>query len=265
MFLPPDFDHGRCYPLIDCIYPGPQAIWQPQSFTSYHAALARQFAELGFVTVMFDTRGVPSRSRAFHQAGYGELLEPQLADHCAVMRQLWERHAFIDKNRIGIVGASAGGAAAARAMFDYGDTFKVGVSVCGNHDASVGGAGWSDKYRGPGARDAWIQQSNCSVAHKLEGKLLLIASDMDENVLVSSTLALVDALIRANKDFDLLIVPNAGHEVPFIGYVLRRVWDYFVRHLLHETPPENFELTWEPHEWARMMRGAIKEFHTATY
>jgi dipeptidyl-peptidase 4 len=260
LFFPSDFDERRRYPLIDYIYPGPQFAWQPQSFGSSWTALASTLAELGFVTLMLDTRGMPFRNRALHQIGYGELLEPQLADHAAVVRQLCERYPFLDGDRVGMIGMSGGGLATARALFDYGAIFKVGVAVCGNHDSSNYSTIWSDKYRGPGDRESWVEQANHAAAHKLSGKLLLISGDMDENVHVSQTLSLVDALIRANRDFDLLIVPNQGHHVLMTsGYAQRRAWDYFVRHLLGTTPPPHFEITFEPHELARREVNWLRE------
>jgi dipeptidyl aminopeptidase/acylaminoacyl peptidase len=262
MFFPSDFAESGRYPLIDCIYPGPQRTQQPQTFASVmFSAQARALAELGFLTVAFDTRGMPIRDRAFHQVGYGHLLEPQLADHVAVVRQLCQQYAFIDAERVGIVGDSGGGAATARALFDYGDVFKVGVAACGNHDSSRYATIWSDKYRGPGSGDtAYAGQANSAVAGKLQGNLLLISGDMDENVHVSQTLTLVDALIRANMDFDLLIVPNAGHAVLVAhGYTQRRTWDYFTRHLLGKTPPQNFALDFQPHELTRFWKVVLRE------
>lgn len=259
MFLPPGFDRSRRYPLIDYIYPGPQVSHQPQSFRSMNAALARSLAELGFVIIMLDTRAMPLASRAFQQAGEGNLLEPQLCDHASVVRDLCSRMPFIDASRIGIVGHSAGGAAAARAMFDYGDTFHVGVAVSGNHEPAQYAAVWADKYCGLDSACRAAQQGNGHAAHKLQGKLLLITGDMDENVQINQTLALVESLIRANRDFELLIVPNADHNVLMThGYAQRRVWDYFVRNLLGEVPPADFEVRFSSHEierlWARSMQ-----------
>lgn len=255
MFLPTDFDESKCYPLIDYIYPGPQKAQQPQAYMALGAAQALSLAELGFVTIMLDTRGAPVGSRAFHQAGYGELLEPQLADHAAAVRELCARHSFIDADRIGMLGWSGGGHATARALFDYGDLFKVGVAVCGDHDPSAYAAFWSDKYRGPGMPEDFARQANAAVAGKLTGKLLLISGDMDDNVHPAQTLGLVDALIRANKDFDLLIVPNEDHYVlTTSGYAQRRVWDYFVTHLMRRDPPREFELRFSAHEIARFHR-----------
>jgi dipeptidyl-peptidase-4 len=261
MFLPPNFDESRQYPLIDCIYPGPQRSHQPQSFHAVSSALPNALAELGFITVMFDTRGMPICSRALHQVGYGALLEPQLADHVSVVRQLCERLSFIDGDRVGMIGWSGGGFATARALFDCGEIFKVGVAACGNHDPRFYTAMWSDKYRGAHGGETWGGQASGASAHKLNGKLLLISGDMDENVHVSHTLSLADALIRANKDFDLLIVPNADHNVLIVnGYVQRRVWDYFVRNLLGETPPQNFEIKFEPRELARLEKRLAREY-----
>lgn len=260
MFVPSDFNPANRYPLVDYIYPGPQIAWQPQSFATVFGAQARALAELGFVTFMLDTRGMPFRDRAFHQAGYGQMLEPQLSDHAAVVRQLGAQCPFIDAGRVGIFGQSGGGLAAARAVFDYGDIFKVAVAVCGNHDNSLLTAMWSDKYRGPGDPKAWAAQENAAAAGKLEGRLMLVSGEMDEVVHVGHTLCLVDALIRANRDFDLLIVPGEGHGVLFTsGYVQRRMWDYFVRHLLDEEPPRNFELRLEPREIARAERVSARE------
>lgn len=263
MFFPSDFDENLQYPLIDDIYPGPQVAHQPQCFGLITSASARALAELGFVTIMLDSRCMPVGSRAFHQVGYGTLLSLQLADHATVVRQLCRQHSFLDPQRIGIIGWSGGGAAAARALFDHGEVFTVGVSVCGNHDADLYLASWSDKYRGPPDERGWIEEPNAARAHRLKGHLLLISGDMDENVHVSQTLTVVDALVRANRDFDLLIIPNADHRVMLTnGYALRRAWDYFVHHLLHETPPTDFEIRFEPHElswWSRTVAREIRQ------
>jgi dipeptidyl aminopeptidase/acylaminoacyl peptidase len=261
LFVPSDFDERRQYPLVDYIYPGPQTMVQPQAYRSVNAGQAVALAELGFVTMMLDSRCLPFRSRALHQAGYGELLEPQLADHAAVVRQLCQRHRFLDGTRVGIFGSSGGGYATAKALFDYGDLFKVGVSVCGNHDNRYNIAFWSEKYCGPGDPASCATKTSGAAAHRLNGKLLLISGDMDENVHLSHTLGLVDALIRANRDFDLLVVPNEGHHLLLTnGYVQRRVFDYFVHHLLGETPPRDFDIRFEQYELARMRKQWVWEW-----
>jgi dipeptidyl aminopeptidase/acylaminoacyl peptidase len=119
---------------------------------------------------------------------------------------------------------------------------------------------WLDKYRGPPDRTRWAAEVSHAVVHKIKGRLLLISGDMDESVPVSHTLTLADALIRASKDFDLLIVPNAGHDVLMThGYAQRRAWDHFVRHLLGATPPSNFEIRFELHEQARFAKSSMRE------
>lgn len=249
LFFPSDFDKSANYPLIDYIYPGPQLTQNPQMYGSINAAQAKCLAELGFVVLMLDTRGVPFRQRSVRQAGYGGLLEPQLSDHAAAVWQLCENHTFIDRERIGIVGFSGGGYAAASAMLEYPGIFKVGVSICGNHNNRAYHTSWSDKYLGPVDPDRVPGISRD--VNKLSGKLLLISGDMDENVLPSHSLALASALIQENKDFDLLLVPNEGHLLWMTnGYVQRRVWDYFVKHLLNLVPPTEFRVQHSLYEQA---------------
>lgn len=241
MFIPTNMIANGRLPLIDYIYPGPQIAWRPQGTGSVNACQCRALAALGFVTFMVDTRGMPWRSRALHQIGYPSLLEPQLADHAAVARQLVAQNDFIDARRIGVFGMSGGGGATARAMFDYSDVFNAGVSVCGNHNPTIGTASFGERYQG--AADASREYPlNKDVAHKLVGKLMLMTGGMDENVQPSHTFELADALIRANKDFDLVVVPSGGHDLlPTCGYAQRRMWDFFVRSLRDEVPPV-FEL-----------------------
>lgn len=246
MFLPSDFDPGRRYPLVDYVYPGPRIPWKPQCYGTMRGADAMAIAELGFVVIMLDTRGVPLRGRSFHQAGYPSLFEPQLADHAAVVRQLGDRESFIDRTQVGVIGWSAGAAAAVRAMCGYAEIFKVGVAACGNYDTDCYYSSWSDKYQG---RAGNLRESNRDLAHRLSGQLLLISGDMDENVHVSQTLKFVDSLIQENKEFSLLIVPNAGHEVLSVsGYALRKAWDHLVRHLQGEKIPTPFEVKFSAEE-----------------
>jgi dipeptidyl-peptidase 4 len=257
LFFPSDFDETQIYPLIDYCYPGPQSAWLPRTFRSLNAAQAQTLAELGFVTMMLDSRGLPLRSRAFHHAGYGSLFEPQLRDHAAVIEQVCARHSFLDRQRVGVIGQSAGGYLAARAMLDYPETFKVGVSICGNHDPRYYASMWMEKYVGGDNNELWKTQANTCAAYKLQGKLFLITGEMDENVHPSHTLALAAALMKINKDFELLIVPNEGHGVLMTNpYVQRRIWDYFVRNLLGETPMAEYELKYKLHDieaWGKVL------------
>lgn len=260
MFVPSDFDERRRYPIVDYVYPGPQVAQQPQSYRSLAAAPAMALAELGFVTLMLDTRGMPHRSRALHQVGYGALLEPQLSDHAAVVRHLCDTYSFLDRDRVGIFGQSAGGAAAVRALCDHGELFKVGVAACGNYNSNHYSSHWSDKYRGEGETEKWRGEAVCSLAHKLSRPLLIISGDMDENVLMSQTLCLANGLIAANRDFDLVIIPNQGHEVLLTsGYAQRRMWDFFIRHLLQQTPPDQFEIAYSAYELNRYAKRSRDE------
>jgi dienelactone hydrolase len=257
MFCPSDLDKGLSCPLIVYIYPGPGVGQSPQSYLSVRATHCRALAELGFVSIMLDTRRMAFRERALHQVGYGGFLEPQLADHAAVVRQLCERYDFIDESRVGIFGSSAGGQATARAMFDYGDLFKVGVSVCGPHDSRQGSF-WADRTIGPIELDR--EDWNVDVAHKLQGKLLLIHGELDARVHIFHMMSLAAALIRSNRDFDLLIVPNEAHDVLQIsGYAQRRLWDYFVHHLLGEQPPKDFEVKMDARATERGIRRGLLE------
>lgn len=243
MYLPSDFSEDQSYPVVDFIYPGPQQSPYVRRFPSGTSVLLQSVAELGMVGVVIESRGAPGRTRAFHQAGRGHLTEPQLSDHVAVLKQLCDRHSFLEPDRIGIFGQSGGGYATARALFDYPDVFKAGVSVCGNHDSRNYIAYWLNKYGGRPGTPERDEQANTALAGKLQGDLFLIHGDMDENVHVGHTLALSAALIAAGKPFDQLIVPNAGHGVLMeSAYVVQRLWDYFARHLLGAAPPADFVL-----------------------
>ena len=186
--------------------------------------------------------GTPWRSKRFHAAYYGNMGDNTLPDQVAGMKELASRYPWIDIDRAGIYGHSGGGFATAAAMFRYPDFFKVGVSQAGNHDNRVYEDDWAEKWQGLLEKNAdgttnYDNQANQLVAHQLKGKLLLAHGSMDNNVPFYSTLLVVDALIKANKDFDLIIFPNRGHGFGNEPYMVRRRWDYFVRHLLGAEPP----------------------------
>jgi dipeptidyl-peptidase-4 len=242
LFRPTNFDPKKKYPIINRIYPGPQT----GSVGSRQFAAARgdaqSLAELGFVVVMIDGMGTPWRSKRFHAAYYGNMGDNTLPDQVAGMKELATRYSWIDIERAGITGHSGGGFATAAAMFRYPDFFKVGVSQAGNHDNRVYEDDWAEKWQGlleknPDGTTNYDNQANQLVAHQLKGKLLLAHGSMDSNVPYYSTLLVVDALIKANKDFDLIIFPNRGHGFGNEPYMMRRRWDYFVQHLLGVEPP----------------------------
>jgi dipeptidyl aminopeptidase/acylaminoacyl peptidase len=245
MYTPSRLDSAARYPIVDYIYPGPQSgSVGPRSFTparSDHQALA----ELGFIVVAIDGMGTPGRSKAFHDTYYGRMGDNTLPDQVTGIRQLAARYPWIDLDRVGIWGHSGGGFAAAGAMLRYPDFFKVGIAESGNHDNRNYEDDWGERYQGLLVRgddgDNYAAEANQTHAANLKGKLLLAHGGMDANVPPYNTYLVVDALIKANKDFDLLIFPNAGHGYGRDSqYMMRRRWDYFVRHLLGAEPPKEF-------------------------
>jgi dipeptidyl-peptidase-4 len=163
------------------------------------------------------------------------------------MKELAQKNPWIDIERVGIYGHSGGGFITADAMFRYPDFFKVGISEAGNHDNRVYEDDWAEKWQGllekkPDGTTNYDNQANQLIGKNLKGKLLLAHGTMDANVPPNSTLLVVDALIKANKDFDLLMLPNRGHGFGNEAYMVRRRWDYFVRYLMGAEPPREYEL-----------------------
>jgi len=247
MFTPTMLDTSKTYPIVNYIYPGP---WGSsvgsRNFTparSDHQALA----ELGFVVVAIDGMGTEWRSKAFADAYYGNMGDNTLPDQIAGMRELAKRYPYIDIDRAGIWGHSGGGFATAAAMFRHPDFFKVGVSQAGNHDNRNYEDDWGERFQGlltkDGARDSYESQANQLVAANLKGKLLLAHGAMDNNVPIYNTYLVVDALIKANKDFDLIVYPHQRHGFGVDNnYMMRRRWDYFVKHLLGAEPPQEYQI-----------------------
>jgi dipeptidyl aminopeptidase/acylaminoacyl peptidase len=248
LFKPTNFDAAKRYPIIDHVYPGPQTgSCGSRSFLAAHKDM-ESLAELGFIVVCIDGMGTPGRSKSFHDALYGDLADNTIPDQVAGIKELAAKYSWIDAERIGIYGHSGGGAAAAAAMFRAPDFFKVGVSESGNHDNRVYEDDWAEKWLGLLKKNAdgttnYDSQANENFAKNLKGRLLLIHGTMDDNVPPNDTLLVVDALIKANKDFDLLMIPNAKHGYAEAApYVTRRRWDYFVRHLAEGVPPVEYQM-----------------------
>ena len=242
MYRPTNFDPSRKYPIINHIYPGPQTGSVGSRQFSAARGDSQALAELGFIVVEIDGMGTPWRSKRFHAAYYGNMGDNTLPDQVAGMKELAARFPWIDIDRAGIWGHSGGGFATASGMFRYPDFFKVGVSEAGNHDNRVYEDDWAEKWQGLLEKKAdgttnYDNQANQLVAQNLKGKLLLAHGTMDNNVPFYNTLLVVDALIKANKDFDLIILPNRGHGFGNEPYMVRRRWDYFVRNLLGVEPP----------------------------
>lgn len=241
MWYPSDFDPTRSYPIVEQIYTGPHSFHVPKTFGEFRTHQSQAMAELGFIVVMVDGRGTGRRSRAFRNYSY-ENLGGVYGDHVAAIRQLAERHTYLDTSRVGIFGHSAGGYDSAHAILTHPDFYKVAVSSSGNHSHRMDKAWWNELWMGYPAGEHYESQSNMAAADQLEGDLLLVHGELDENVPPTATMKLVDALIEANEDFDLLILPGEDHGMRDNPYFIRRRWDYFVKHLADETPPEEFQI-----------------------
>jgi dipeptidyl-peptidase-4 len=247
LYVPTKLDPTKKYPIVNHIYPGPQTGSVGGRGFSPARGDAQALAELGFVVVEIDGMGTPWRSKSFHDAYYGRMGDNTLPDQVAGMKELARRFPWIDIDRAGIYGHSGGGFAAADAMFRYPDFFKVGISEAGNHDNRVYEDDWGERYqgllvRGPDGSDNYAPEANQLLARNLKGKLLLAHGTLDDNVPPNNTLLVVDALIKANKDFDLLLLPNRRHGFGNESYMVRRRWDYFVKYLLGVEPPREYLL-----------------------
>lgn len=249
MFTPTKMDPSKKYPVIDYIYPGPQGgsvgSWSFIASRSDHQALA----ELGFIVVVLEGTSNPLRSKSFHDMSYGNMAENTLADQVSGIRQLSNQYAYMDTSRVGIWGHSGGGFATAAAMFRYPDFFKVGISESGNHDNRNYEDDWGERYIGlltptPGGKDNYDAQANQVYAGNLKGKLMLAHGLMDDNVPPYNTLLVIEALEKANKDYDLVVFPNSRHGYgAYTLYMMRRRWDYFVRNLAGKQPPKEYKIS----------------------
>lgn len=241
---PSNFDPSKSYPIIEANYSGPQTVRTPLSFAD--GSGSRQFwqdqaiAELGFVVVTVDGLGMAFRSKAFQDYSYKNLGDAGMPDHITAFRQLAVRYPYLDISRVGIYGGSAGGYGAARAILEHPNFFKVAVVWAGNHDHRTDKASWIERYMGLPVGPHYEEQANPTLAQNLKGKMFIMHGEMDENVPPAASLQLVDALIKANKDFDFLILPNGCHADGYHPYITRKRWDYFVKHLLGTAPPEGY-------------------------
>jgi dipeptidyl aminopeptidase/acylaminoacyl peptidase len=247
LYKPTRFDASKKYPIVNHIYPGPQTGSVGSRNFSSARGDCQALAELGFIVVEIDGMGTPWRSKKFHDAYFGNMGDNTLADQVAGMKELAKRYSWIDIDRAGIWGHSGGGYATADAMLRYPEFFKVGIAEAGNHDNRDYEDDWGEKWQGLLVRKSdgttnYDNQANELIARNFKGKLLLAHGTTDSNVPPDNTLLLVNELIKANKDFDLLLLPNRGHGFANEPYMIRRRWDYFVRNLLGAEPPQNYEL-----------------------
>lgn len=246
MYKPSNFDSSKSYPVINYIYPGPQT--GSIGTRSFRASRGdkQAMAELGFILIEIDALGTPMRSKSFHEFYYGNMGDSGVPDQIAAIKQLAAQHSWIDLNRVGIWGHSGGGFASTNAILKYPDFYKVAVSGAGNHDNRNYADPWGEKWQGlvkdnKDGTSNYDNQANHLIVDGLKGKLLLAHGTLDDNVPPFNTLIVVNALIKANKDFDLLMLPNRRHGFSGEPYMMRKRWDYFVTHLMGKTPPKEFE------------------------
>jgi dipeptidyl aminopeptidase/acylaminoacyl peptidase len=254
LYKPSNFDETKSYPILNYLYPGPQS--GSVGTRSFRASRndKQSLAELGFIVVELDAMGTPGRSKSFHDAYYADMGDNGLPDQIEGIRQLGAGNPWMDLERIGIWGHSGGGFASTAGILRYPDFYKVAVSGAGNHDNRNYEDDWGEKWQGlletypesnldegePVVTTNYDNQANQLLAANLEGKLLLAHGMLDTNVHPSSTLLVVDALIEADKDFDLVVLPNANHGFGNRRYFMKRRWDYFVENLRGQQSPSEF-------------------------
>jgi dipeptidyl aminopeptidase/acylaminoacyl peptidase len=261
MYKPSNFSESKKYPILNYLYPGPQSGSVGSRSFSPARGDKQAIAELGFIVVEVDAMGTPNRSKSFHDAYYGNMGDNGLPDQIAMIKQLAAQNKWMDLDKVGIWGHSGGGFASTDAILRYPDFYKVAVSGAGNHDNRNYEDDWGEKWQGLLVKnpvsaadkantqlDREVQkapietnydnQANQLLARNLKGKLLIAHGMMDGNVPPTNTLLVVDALMAADKDFDMLVLPNAGHGFGNGRYFMKKRWDYFVRHFKGQEPPE---------------------------
>ena len=257
LYLPSNYKKNEKYPVLNYIYPGPQS----GSVGNYSFMVARRdfqaLAELGFAVVAVDAMGTPGRSKSFHDAYYGNMGDNGLPDNIAAIKQLSKKYTSMDLTKVGIWGHSGGGFASTGALLRYPEFYDVAVSSSGNHDNRNYEADWGEKWQGlmqpvdlniednnseyDSRKTNYDSQANQLLVENLKGKLLIAHGMLDDNVPPSNTMLVVDELIKANKDFDLILFPNKRHGYGDLSnYMMRRKWDYFVKHLKGLEPPKEF-------------------------
>jgi len=245
LYKPTNFDASQSYPVVNYLYPGPQV----GSIRGRHFRSSRgdnqAIAELGFIVIEIDALGTPGRSKEFHEFYYGNMGDSGIPDQVSAIQQLAKKHRWIDATRVGIWGHSGGGFASTRALLTFPDFYKVAVSQAGNHDNRNYADEWGEKYHGVEVKNEdgtsnYDSQANQLSVEGLKGKLLIAHGTTDTNVPPYNTLIVVEALMKANKDFDMLMLPNRGHGFAREPYMMRKRWDYFVEHLMGATPPKEF-------------------------
>ncbi len=243
IWKPSNFDSTKKYPVIDQTYTGPHTYMFPRNFVSGIVRSNQALAELGFIVVTVDGLGTANRSKAFHNVSYKNMGK-NLTDHVIAIRELGKRYSWIDTSRVGIFGHSAGGYDAGHAVLEFPDFYKVAVASSGDHDFRMEKDWWPEMYMGWPVDSTYNQVSNITMAGNLKGKLLIVHGGIDENVNPSATFKLAEALVKADKEFDMLILPSQhhGYTGKYNEYFTKKKWNYFVENLLGVKPIWDFEL-----------------------
>ncbi len=240
---PTNFDPTRKYPIIEYIYQGPGDQYVPKSFKSYNWYMT-SLAELGFIVVMVDGMSTSFRSREFENVCYKNLKDAGLPDHMIWIKAAAEKYPYMDIDRVGIYGCSAGGQESTNAVLLYPDFYKAAYSACGCHDNRMDKIWWNELWLGYPVGKQYIENSNIENAHLLERPLMLVVGEMDDNVDPASTMQLANALIKANKDFELVVIPGARHTMGE-DFGEHKRYDFFVRHLMDKNPPKWNEIDYQ--------------------
>lgn len=235
IYRPSQFDETKSYPIIESIYAGPHGSHVPKTWRA--GSGSQSMAELGFIVVHIDGMGTANRSKAFHDECWKNIADAGFPDRIAWIKAAAEKYPYMDISRVGIQGMSAGGQNSLGALLFHPDFYKAAVSICGCHDNRMDKAVWNEQWMGYPVGPHYEEQSNVTNAHKLRGKLLLMVGEVDSNVPPQTTFQVVDALIKAGKEFELVVFPGYGHSGG-LDYGVRRKRDFFVRHLLGWDPPD---------------------------
>ncbi len=220
------------------MYAGPQGSFAAKEFTV--AARQHALAELGFIVVQADGMGTNHRGKKFHEVAWKNLADAGFLDRMAWMKAAAAARPWMDLTRVGIYGGSAGGQNAMRALIDHGDFYRAAAADCGCHDNRMDKIWWNEQWMGWPVDEAYERSSNVAHAAKMQGKLFLSVGEMDSNVDPASTMQVAAALVKADKDFELLIMPGSNHGAGEKPYASRRRMDFFVRHLMGREP------RWQP-------------------
>jgi dipeptidyl aminopeptidase/acylaminoacyl peptidase len=234
IWRPTNFDRMKRYPVIESIYAGPHSFYVPKAFRDYYGQ--QRMAELGFILVQIDGMGTNWRSKKFHDVCWKNIKDAGFPDRILWIQAAANKHPEMDLSNVGIYGGSAGGQNTMSGLLHHGNFYKVGVSDCGCHDNRMDKIWWNEAWMGWPIGPEYSQNSNVTHAHKLKGKLLLIVGELDRNVDPASTTQVVNALIKADKDFDFLLIPGTGHGAAGTPYGRRRQMDFFVEHILKRKP-----------------------------